>query len=310
MAGISSKAAGKLKSNYKFVGKEEQRQEFSDGSGLELLDFGARFYDAQIGRFHQIDPKAGKYFSQSTYNYVGNNPILRFDPNGMEWDDDAKKKIDGINKKVDSKISEIDKNISKVSKSDKDAEGNAVYNKEEQSKVNELNGRKENLSHVKEEIRVMGADQDHVFSLKEKKGLKIGGISADPQNLKNISINYRKGDFGQQLHEMKHGYQITDKNMTMNADGTASVAGKIAGQAMEVQGYERQFAYNGSQGFSLSPQAGADPNSIANITLGFLGTPNQINTSFTATKNSQITTELIPKIMTSPIGNERMYPEY
>jgi len=64
---------------YGFGGKEEQ-----DELDLDWHDFGARNYDAALGRWMNIDPYAGKYMSFSPYNYALNNPLTFVDPNGKE----------------------------------------------------------------------------------------------------------------------------------------------------------------------------------------------------------------------------------
>ncbi len=66
---------------YQFNGKE-----LNEEMGLNWTDYGARWYDATLGRWGQIDPAASEYSNLSPYNYVANNPILLVDPDGTRID--------------------------------------------------------------------------------------------------------------------------------------------------------------------------------------------------------------------------------
>jgi RHS repeat-associated protein len=64
---------------YLYNGKELQ-----DDFDLGWYDYGARFYDAAIGRFTAIDALTEKNHSQSGFVYAANNPIIYIDFMGLD----------------------------------------------------------------------------------------------------------------------------------------------------------------------------------------------------------------------------------
>ncbi len=76
LSGDSWVKAGLADNKFLYNGKE-----FEGDLGLNWYDYVARRYDPQLGRWHSVDPMDEFW---SPYVYVGNDPISRLDPDGMD----------------------------------------------------------------------------------------------------------------------------------------------------------------------------------------------------------------------------------
>ena len=65
---------------FKYNGKE-----LDTNKGLNWYDYGARQYDAALGRWFAVDPLGEDYYPESSYAYCGNNSINRIDPTGKDY---------------------------------------------------------------------------------------------------------------------------------------------------------------------------------------------------------------------------------
>ncbi|PQJ80283.1 hypothetical protein BTO18_14330 [Polaribacter porphyrae] len=254
---VTSPNGNSVANKYGYGGKEKQ-----DELGLDWHDFGARNYDASLGRWMNLDPLAEINQMQfSPYHYVKNNPIKFTDPDGLIWKDPSE--ADRLKKNIRSRKASIQRSINRIQGKLKNQKN---MSKDERARKQKRIANKKiaqgRLDSSIKDVDALGADQNHTYDLVS------GGEVNFVKKGKDGVINIQGPNSALHIHEIKHVSLSlkSSSGLMFDKKGLLKPALNNNGMQDEIQAYGAQWAYSpGSVPGSVSDSGNINWTTLAHL---------------------------------------------
>jgi RHS repeat-associated protein len=200
---------GRGKNQFLYNGKE-----LVEGFDLGWYDYGARNYDATLGRLFTQDRFAEKYYNMNPYQYGANNPITYVDINGDSLTTSAQAQAEKLKNYAEDKIKanneKMTENAGKGWSEKKLARNN--------EKLQDENTRYENA--INEIGTLESSTQWYNFIDAASEGKGEAGRMTYNEKTEHIDITVNLSQFGlgEVAHEFKHAYQFETGDIVMSLE--------------------------------------------------------------------------------------------
>ena len=240
--GLMGESAGGGTQSYKYNGKELDRMH-----GLDWYDYGARHYDAVLGRWMCVDPLVEKYPSVGGYVYCVDNPVKYTDPMGMEIEEGNLKEWVNLKQEIERQRDNLQTDINKLN-----AKARVKGWSSEKLAV-KIGNKAERLASLNSSIVTMETleTSSQVYSLSHTADGENGGVTL---NTNTNVIDIKFGSTANFVHEMTHAGQFE----------TGDVAFLNTGMTILQDVYDEMAAYKAQFGYSPSSVSGLTSTSVAN----------------------------------------------
>jgi RHS repeat-associated protein len=251
-SGIGIEAVDSRPYNYKYNGKEWQ-----EDLGLNWYDYGARNYDAALGRWMSIDPMAEKYKMWSPYDYCINNPVFFVDPDGMRINPASQKEWNRQRQKILDERQKIYEEMDNIfAESFKKGWDDKKINAE----IGDLQDRATSLSATLYNLSVLEFS-DQVYRLDSSAG-EEGGTTYDPKTGEIVFSFQTTANF---VHEITHGGQFENGELAFDKNTGKGLAMDLFD---EMASYKAQYAFDKSSVSGLTSSSSV--NNFADITFSWV----------------------------------------